>query len=254
MTTNPIITRLANVLNAQTEAALANLAALDAQFIEALAEAEESARARFHLAQCQFDINTKDRLQAFQSNLAEMAADAVGRAVSGLLDSIEGLASDLPAVKVTPEPEPVADINAAFVARSREFAAVAYPARQQAEQEQEANPEPTPEPEPVATIQDDPEYAPVALPAPVAAHAVEAQDVALLPEDDTDEDDQDDVEDSALMPDDGIPITHDLCGLCERRGAGRNVRYSPVDGLPVDGVVYYRKLGRKWEPVRFIQG
>ena len=260
-TTNPIVRKLAETLNARTEAALLALASLDAEIMAVLAEAEENARVRFHTAQLELDLTVKERLDSFAGLLADLSADAIGRATCDLLAAIEDF-SPTEAPVVEPTPEPVADPNAAFVARSREFAEVAYAARQAAEQEQEANPEPTPglttsdeagkqvpwrsqfEAQPTEQEPEAP-----AVPSPVAAHAVESAPVGVLPEDDQD---QDGIEDSALLPDDGIPTTSDPNGLCERRGYGRSVRWMPILGIPVDGVVYHRKEGRKWLPVRYM--
>ncbi len=298
---NPIVRKLAETLEAKTTATVASLHNLRLEIMQAIEHAEDNARSIIHAEQITLDIDVEQALAAFTDRLHEMARDAVGRATGMVLCHVENLAAGLPTIATTSEPEPEpADINAAFVTQSREFAAVAYAARQAAEQQ---NPEPTPEPDatreaektaaitgdiltPLAiptpgltttdaagksipwtsqfeaaqpVAQDDPEYAPVALPSPVAAHAVEAQDVAMLPEDDTEEDDQEDgIEDSSLIDavirQDGIPVTANMFGLHERRGEGRSARYSPVDGLPVDGEVYYRKVGRKWEPLRYIQG
>ena len=225
-TTNPIITRLANVLNAKTEAALQALASLDAEILDTLAEMEEAARARFHLAQVQLDINTKDRLQAFAGMLDNLAADAMGRAVSGLLSSIEELASTISPSMTTQPTTPTVEVI----------------------------PEPMPEPvtvtQPVEQI--DPEYIPAPL--PVAAHAVEPAPVGILPEDDQDQDDEEDgIEDAGLLSEqfDEIEATDCPDGLHERQGTGRKTRYTLVE-FPLPGEVYYRKQGRKWLPVRYM--
>ena len=273
-TTNPIVRKLAETLNARTEAALLALASLDAEIMAVLDEAEENARVRFHTAQLELDLTVKERLDSFAGLLADLSADAIGRATCDLLAAIEDFSPIVTtASESEPTPEPVADPNAAFVARSREFAEVAYAARQAAEQEQEANPEPTPESTPALTVPDASgkqvpwrsqfEAQPVAqpteqepeapaVPSPVAAHAVESAPVGVLPEDDQDQDDQDQdgIEDAGVMYDDGITTTV-ARGLHSRSGEGRKTRYTPV-GTPVPGVLYYRKNGRKWEPVWYV--
>lgn len=262
-TNNPIVRKLAETLNARTEAALLALASLDAEIMAVLDEAEENARVRFHTAQLELDLTVKERLDSFAGLLADLSADAVGRATCDLLAAIDNF-SPTEAPVVEPTPEPVADPDAAFVARSREFAEVAYAARQAAEQEQEANPEPTPglttsdeagkqvpwrsqfEAQPTEQETESP-----AVPSPVAAHAVESAPVGMLPEDDQDQDDdQDGIEDAGVMYDDGITTTV-ARGLHSRSGEGRKTRYTPV-GTPVPGVLYYRKNGRKWEPVWYV--
>ncbi len=100
-TNNPIVRKLAETLNARTEAALQALASLDADILNTLAEAEESARERLHAASVQLDTTTTARLRSFQATLDEMVADVLARTTADLLYRVETLACGLYSVPPT---------------------------------------------------------------------------------------------------------------------------------------------------------
>jgi hypothetical protein len=266
-TTNPLIARLAEILNQKTEAALGQLADLGEAIAETITEHEEAARARIHQAQVGLDIDTADRLKSFEFMLASLSAGAVVKAASTLLERVEAFAGTVAAstapepVEASPEPLPTYEEILAEGDGWREY-----------EEEVDAEPAPIPEPtqdtssagEPVAmptpatALLTGEEPVAVAVPVesapmPVAAHAVLADPVGVIaPEDDDEE--EDDLGDDTDHDDDndGYPVTSDPEGLHERRGQGRGCRYTPAE-FPAPLGVYYRKEGSRWQPVRFVK-
>ena len=217
--TNPMIVKLAETLQARIEASLANLKALDSAIADAVADAEESARNQFFLAQCQVEVNTRDRLAGFASTINELSRDAVARATAGLLDQIEAMT------------QPIQPINGCRVEEAEKTAIISG---------EILLPLPVPAPEPVPVAQPT-EQQPEAEALPVAAHTVEATSVGIVTEEQIDED--------GLCPD-SQPTTSNPEGLHIRTGEGKQTRYVPAS-VPEPGQVYYQRVGRRWQPVTF---
>lgn len=135
-TTTTIIDRLNATLATKTEAALADLAGLEQQITQAIAKATAAAQERIEERLANIDYAIGTAMLTFEDQLAEMAGLAVTRAVNHVAARLE-----MPPITSADEP---GNAQAVFVERSREFAAVAYAARQEAEAIEATNPEPTP--------------------------------------------------------------------------------------------------------------
>jgi hypothetical protein len=213
-----LVNRINEAVDAKTLDVLADLANLEQQVDAALKTALDAANQRIQQATVRVAETFGRNLVTVQQNVDRMVSEAISSLVHDIgnqVDAVTRCYTSAPLAEPTPaEPE--------------EYLAVPLPESLLVEKDPEAIATPT-----------------------VAAHAIEAQAVGVLPDDDDEqEDDQDGIEDSALMPEDGIPTTRDPDGLHTRKGEGNQSRYSPAE-CPELGQVYFRRVGRRWQPVRY---
>ena len=272
MTTN-LVSKLAAALEQRTDAALADLAALDEGVALAFEQAALAADVRLTAALAQLEESIADRTRRFEERLAAMATSALDAALETLGRQVDALRGDPVATRAhepaaEPAQEPAQEPTPAIAA---EAPAQEPPARE---------PEPVQEPVqlPDEVLGEDPWYdstmnrekeideldddgdhrGELAEPADDQAGAGTRREAALAqalaaepaaiagPEEDEDGNDPDDDGQEARA----IPIVASADGLCERRGQGRGTRYVPCE-FPRAGETYYLRTGGKpaWTPV-----
>lgn len=226
--TNPIITRLTSTLTAKTEAALSQLAQLEADLTAALAAAEIEAEARVNRMADSIWTTAASKLSGFEDRIHDLAAQAMTHAMLDLGQRIDALAGGrIEAEAVSQAPEcghAAADFDEEAEVWAGLVAGFAEPA----------------EPAEIRTDDSRKEDVPHNSTPTIAAYALPSDGLAVIDEDDDLEDagDPDADEDSAASV------------LYEKRGQGRGTRYVEVD-LPEPGETYFRKDGKSWEPVVF---
>lgn len=223
MSTN-IIDRLNETLAAKAEAALSQLAGLEAQVAETIARSEAEATARIE-ARLQGILGTVETsLAGFEASLGQMTSEAFGKALQGIGQRLEALSPATTSEPAQGLPEVV-----------------------------EQTPEPIPTYEEIQaegdSWKDEMDAQDIERPtAAVAAHAIGADVIGYEP--DTDEQD---VADEPTDVPDTIPTTTDPNGLHIRHDdRPRHRRYEPAHE-PEAGMVYHlRDQRRHWHSVRYI--